>query len=324
MRLSAFRTVPTSRSPLLLTLLLLAGLSAGGCVALTPYAEVRASVPAENLVHSRGGIVYVDDRAAGEGAEPIVFLHGFGASSYSWRRVVELLPAHRTITLDLRGFGYTDRPPGIDPYTRDGQVAMVLGVLDRLGIERAHVVGHSYGGALAAALAVHHPGRVRSLTLVAAAHPDYPQLRRTWMAAVRPLTELFIRVRPLRPRSIRRALERSIADASLVTPELVDAYLDRLRIEHAPRAYYGITAPAPEPRRTVALADVTLPTLVLWGEQDLLIPLEQGRRAASAIPCHRFVPLAGVGHMPMEERPDAVAEELRSFLARPAAVCGDA
>lgn len=297
----------------------------GGCVPLRPYSEVVAGVAPEALVQAAGQIVYVEDRpaeaAAGDTAEAVVFLHGFGASSYSWRRVTDLLPGYRTVALDLRGFGYTERPPGIDPYTREGQIGLVLAVMTELGIERAHLVGHSYGGALATALAVAHPDRLHSLTLVDAAHPDYPVRRRTKLASVRPLTELFIRVRALRPTLIRRALERSIADDALVTDELVHAYAERLAIEHAPRAYYGITAPTGEPEASVDLADVELPTLVLWGEEDRLIEIEDGRRAVSVVPCHRFVAVPGAGHLPMEERPDDLARALREFLARPAAVC---
>lgn len=329
MRPIAFRIV--LRFPpsfLLLPLLVAASVASSGCVALTPYEEARSAVPPDRFVRADGQEVYVLDRpavaaSAGDAgaAETVVFLHGFGASSYSWRDVTERLPDYRTVALDLRGFGYTERPPGIEPYTRDGQVELVLGVMDRLGVERAHVVGHSYGGALATALAVHHPERVLSLSLVDAAHPDYPQLRRTKLAALRPLTELFIRVRALRPALIRRALENSIADDSLVTPALVDAYLDRLKIEFAPRAYYGITAPAPEPERGVDLADVSVPTLAVWGEEDTLVTVEDGRRATSLIACHRFVSLPGVGHMPMEESPEALADHLRAFLADPAAAC---
>jgi pimeloyl-ACP methyl ester carboxylesterase len=66
---------------------------------------------------------------------------------------------------------------------------------------------------------------------------------------------------------------------------------------------------------------VEVPTLVLWGEADTLIELDDGRRAASVIPCHRFVAVPGAGHLPMEERPAEVAEALREFLPRPAAAC---
>ncbi len=312
---------------LLLPLLVAVAFASSGCVALTPYEEARAAVPADRFVQAAGQTVYVVDRPAAAAvasagdAETVVFLHGFGASSYSWREVTARLPGYRTLALDLRGFGLTERPPGIEPYTRDGQIELVLGVLDRLGVERTHVVGHSYGGALAAALAVLHPDRVRSLTLVDSAHPDYPQIRRTRLAAVRPLTQLFVRVRALRPAMVRRALESSFADGSLVTPELVAAYLDRLKIENAPRAYYGITAPAPEPEREVDLEDLSVPTLVVWGEEDTLISVAAGRKATRLVPCHRFVTIPGVGHMPMEERPEALAGHLRTFLAHPAAAC---
>lgn len=307
---------------LVLTLLLVAVL--GGCASLTPYSELRASLPAENLIEAGGQWVYVEDRApvpAAPGTEAVVFLHGFGASSYSWRKVVVRLGGYRTVAFDLHGFGYTERPPGIAPYTSAGQVALIRDVLDRLDVDRAHLVGHSYGGALAMAFAERYPERLLSLVLVDPAHPDYPQLRRRRVAAWRPLTELYVRVWALRPELVGRALRSSIADDALVTPELVDAYLERLRVEGTPRAYYGITVPTPPDGPPVDLSGIEVPTLVVWGAEDTVIPIAIGRSASADLPCHRFVALEGAGHMPMEERPAELAAAIRKFLARPTAVC---
>lgn len=314
----------TYRLPLLLTLLLTLALA--GCTALTPYSEVRSTLPPERLIEVGGQWVYVEDRApeqAVSSTEAVVFIHGFGGSSYSWRKVVERLPGYRTVAFDLRGFGYTERPPGVAPYTRTGQVELVRDLLDRLGLERAHVVGHSYGGALALAFTEEYPERILSLGLVDPAPPDYPQMRRKRIAAVRPLTELYIRVWALRPKLVGRALRNAIADDDLVTPELVEEYFQRLRVEGAPRAYYGVTAPTPPEDDPVELAEIAVPTLVVWGEEDTLIPVELGRSASREIPCHRFVTVPGAGHMPMEERPDEVVAALRSFLAHPGDICRD-
>lgn len=302
-------------------------------MSLTPYAEVRHEVPAGRFLELDGHSVYVEDRgpesstadrAAEPATAPVVLVHGFGASSFSWRRVVERLPEHRTVALDLRGFGYTERPPGIAPYTREGQVELIRAVLDRLGIERAHLVGHSYGGAVSMAFAARYPQRLRSLTLIDAAHPEYPRRRRTRLASARPLVDLYVRAWALRPWLVRRALEASVADDSVVTRPLVEEYLRRLRVEGASRAYYGVTAPTPDAAAeegAVDLSAIRTPTLVVWGEKDRLIPVERGREASAALPCHRFVALSDVGHMPMEEEPEELAARLRDFLSAPGAVC---
>lgn len=103
----------------------------------------------------------------------------------------------------------------------------------------------------------------------------------------------------------------------------MDAYHERLSIEGASRAYYGLTAPAPDDGTEVRLEEIEVPVLVIWGTEDPLIPLETGRRDAESLPCHRFVALPETGHLPMEERPEAVAEALRGFVRDPGAACRD-
>lgn len=293
-----------------------------GCVALTPYSEVVERLPPGELLEVDGNRVHVVDRGPRD-APPVVLVHGFGASAYSWRKVTAELPDLRTVALDLRGFGYTERPPGLAPYTRRGQVELVRGVLDRLELHRVHLVGHSYGGAITLAFAARYPERLLSLTAVDSARPDYPEDRRRAIAGLRPVTGFYVRAWALRRASVRRALEHSVRDDSLVTPELVDAYLDRLRIEGASRAYHGVTAPAPEAEEEVRLEEIEVPVLVIWGAEDPLIPLAKGREEAERLPCHRFVTLEETGHLPMEERPETVAEALRGFVRDPRAACRD-
>ncbi|MGD2115855.1 MAG: alpha/beta fold hydrolase, partial [Acidobacteriota bacterium] len=298
---------------------------ATGCVSLTPYSEIRATVPEGSLIRLNDHLVHVVDRGplsrSGDPAEPVVFVHGFGASTYSWRHVLDELPGYRTIALDLNGFGYTERPEGLEPYTRRGQVELIRDVLDRLGIERAHLVGHSYGGGVTLAFAHAYPERLRSLTLVASTRPDYPETRRKVIAAFEPLVDLYIRSWALRRRWVRRALEHSVADDSLVTPELVDAYLERLRIEGAERAYYGVTAPTEEPEQEVRLEEIQVPVLAVWGAEDSLIPVALGREAVGHIPCSRFVVLPETGHLPMEEHPAELVAAIRAFLPEPRKAC---
>lgn len=307
----------------LAAVLLLAAALLTGCVSFTPYAVVREALPPASLLEIGGHLVHVVDRGPREGAEAVVFVHGFGASAYSWRKVTPELVGYRTIALDLNGFGYTERPHGLEPYTRDGQVELIRGVLDRLGLQRVHLVGHSYGGAIVLTFADRYPERLRSLTVIDSARPDYPETRRRTIARWRPALDLYLRLWALHYRSIRKALEHSVWDDSLVTPNLVEAYLERLRIEGAARAYYGVTAPAPEPREMVRLDRLEMPILVLWGVEDPLIPIAKGRHATAQVPCHRFVAIPDSGHLPMEEQPEAVVRALKSFLADPQAVCNE-
>lgn len=296
----------------LLPHLLLVACLAAGCASVRPWSEVRAGLPADRFVTVAGQQVYVEQ--AGEGP-PVLLVHGFGASSYSFRKIQpELARSFRTLAVDLSGFGFTERPADPAAYTREGQVALLVGVLDALGVDRAHVVGHSYGGALALWMAVEHPDRVRSLVLLDSAAPTYPDDRRTPLAGIGPLADLFVR-RAIRDANVARALRASIHDDALVTPALVRAYAERVRVEGVVRAYRGLTAPVPR-APPFDWSAVGQPALLVWGEEDTLVAVAAGRAASEWLPRAELVVLAGVGHMPMEEAPAAVLAAATEFLRR--------
>jgi len=284
-----------------------------GCVSVRPAAEARDAA-------GRGESVLVGEQTvfaqiAGEG-EPLVLLHGFGASSYSWREVLpDLARDYRVVALDLNGFGYTDRPKEREHYTREGQVQMILATLDVLGIDSAHFVGHSYGGALTFALTAKHPERVRSMILVDPASPEYPTKRRKWFAGARPITYPFVRGVGLRYSFVERVFKRAYLDEELVTPELVEEYRDRLRIEGMAHAYRQLTRPRKgSPSPEVRYEDLHVPALVVWGDSDALVTAEEGLAHASRLPDYRFVTIENSGHSPMEERPDEFLAVVHGFL----------
>jgi len=296
-----------------LALFLVLAISLPGCVSLRPFADIRRSLPADRFVRVGEQLVHVEQAGAGE---PVVLLHGFGASTYSWRKVMPALAAsHRVVAIDLNGFGYTQRPASRASYTRAAQAKLVLGTMDALGIDRAHIFGHSYGGGITLYLASRHPERFRTMVLVDSSAPTYSDDRRSRAAALRPLDAFFVRYLILRPNEVRKGLLRSYHDDSLVTPELVRAYLDRLAIEGVSFAFYGLTAPAP-PGEPVELEKIDVPTLVVWGAHDVVISPEVGRRATARIPHAEFVLFANSGHIPMEEEPETFLETVLPFLER--------
>lgn len=302
------------RSLRLLPLALLLPLA--GCLSIRPFAEVRREQPPERFVRVGSQEVYVEQ--AGEGKETVVLLHGFGASSYSWRHLIpELAKSFRVVAPDFSGFGYTERPRDPASYTREGQARLALGVLDALGVERAHFVGHSYGGSLTLYLAARHPERVRSIVLIDSAAPTFPNDRRSRLGSLRPVNALFLRLL-LRPNRVRKSLANTFYDGTLATPELAHEYQERLAVEGVGDAYRGLTVPTRDDFR-VDLAKIDLPALVVWGADDPLIKVEDGRRAAETLGA-RFVVMEKVGHVPMEERPEELLAIVAPFLreqARP-------
>lgn len=293
-------------------LLVAAALLAGGCVTLRPYAEVAAALPPESLLTVDGTRVHVDARGDGF---PLLLLHGFGASTLLWEPVLpELARARRAVAIDLHGFGWTERPRDPAAYTLEGQERMVLGVADRLGFERFDLAGHSYGGAIALFIASRHPERVRSLVLVDNAMPEYAALRRSKKYAHRGIARMFVRTVGLRSARVRYGLEESYADDRKVSDALVRDYLARLRVEGVEDAFYGLTAPNGEAPVELDLRTIRQPTLVVWGEDDALIPVDDARASAARLPDGRFVALPACGHLPTSECPGEFLAAVMPFL----------
>lgn len=306
---------PPMRRPPMLPLLpfLLACL---GCASLRPFEEVRREVPEDRFLRIGDQLVHVE--MAGQGP-PLVLLHGFGASTWAWRHVMpRLAQSFRVIAVDLSGFGYTERPRDRGRYTREAQGELVLGVVEALGYESAHLMGHSYGGGITLWIAWKYPERVRSMVLVDSSAPTYSYDRRNRAVAFRPLAAFFLRSWMLRPTNVRSALLRSFYDDSLVTPELVQGYWERIRIQGVVDAYYGLTVPVHGPVDQVVLEDIQVPALVVWGAQDQVISAESGRRATARMPQAEFAVIEKTGHIPMEENPEELLRLALPFLERQA------
>jgi pyruvate dehydrogenase E2 component (dihydrolipoamide acetyltransferase) len=239
----------------------------------------------------------------GEGDETLVLLHGFGGDLNNWLFNAEALAADRTVlALDLPGHGGSSKDVG------DGSLASYAAVLgdflDAVGVDRAHLVGHSLGGATAGAFAVEHPERTLSLTLIGSAgfgdeiNADY--------------IEGFIG--STSRRELKPHLEQLFADPSVVTRQLVDDVLKFKRLDGVTEALRtladGVFAGG---RQTSRLGEIpaSVPVLVIWGSDDRIIPSAH----SSAAPAHARVELLqGQGHSPHMEASGDVNRLIQEFL----------
>jgi pimeloyl-ACP methyl ester carboxylesterase len=279
-----------------------------------PWAEVEARLPRQSLVRIGDQLVHVEQSGRGE---PVLLVHGFGCSSHSWRRVVpSLRQRYRVLAPDLNGFGWTQRPRDPAAYSLEGQERLLAGVLDALAVERCHVVGHSYGGGLAIWLAARMPERVRSLTLVSSVLPDYSIQQRQLWARFRSLNWLLVHFFVLSRGAIRKALETCYFDHAQIDDALIDEYRDRLLVEGVEDAYYGLMAPLDLPSPQVELGALRVPTLLVWGDHDTLIPFEKAEPHLRGLALDHVALLARCGHAPMEERPEEMLQHLLPFLHR--------
>lgn len=255
-----------------------------------------------------------------KGAGPtVVLIHGFASSLYTWKDVLPALAArHDVVALDLPGFGGSDIK---HPLAGASYPAVVLAVMDRLGIERAALVGNSLGGSVAVAIAAEQPQRVSALALIDSAGFNFDPAERPWilrLVAAPGVAAAAERV-PMRRRLVAAGLRQVFFRNELVTDERIDEYAAPMMRPGATRAAGELLASAGAPFAAIA-ERVRAPTLVIWGREDTWIPVSHAERFTAAIPGATAVVLEACGHVPQEERPEEVSALLVRFLAAPARV----
>ena len=244
---------------------------------------------------------------------PVVFLHGFGASMYSWRKTLPAVvgAGYRVVAFDNRGFGFSDRPA--HGYHNRQLAHIVIALLDSLHITSAVIVGHSMGGAIAAEVALAAPERVRGLVLIDAAGYGI-----RWPGVLKMARFPFIGAfaTMLRSRWMTERMLRSIyADPAQVTEADVNQYYAPVAASDFGRALRGVLREFRfDSLGSGRLGAVQAPTLIMWGDMDRLISLQYGSRMARDVPRSAFVVLTRTGHAAPEENPAEVNRVLLEFL----------
>lgn len=274
----------------------------------------RWATPPSQFMEVDGMQVHVRDEGPREDSVPIVLLHGTSASLHTWDGWAQRLAGQRrVIRFDLPAFGLTGPHPKND-YSIAAYVHFVNAVLDKLGVTSCVLVGNSLGGQIAWGMALAHPQRVSRLVLVDSA--GYP-LQSTSV----PIGFRIARTPGLRvlmehtlPRGVVDSSVRNVyGDPSKVTSELVDRYYD-LTLRAGNRQALAYRMDQRVSGDEVHIKGLTLPTLILWGAKDRLIPLESAQRFSDDIKGSRLVVFEKLGHVPHEEDAQETARVLKSFL----------
>jgi pimeloyl-ACP methyl ester carboxylesterase len=270
-----------------------------------------------------GGVeLHVVDAGAGNPA--VVLLHGFAASTFSWRHLVEpLTAAHRVVAFDRPGFGLSQRPTvgsrdeRSEMFTVAAGARLTLELLEALDIHEAILVGHSLGGMVAIRAALHDRSRISGMVLVSpAAKMPTGSSALARLSRVEGLRTPAERVaRTVMPRATRLA-PLLWHDHRSVDQSVLDGYAEPFSIDGWDRSLIDVLASldeaAPSPSELARLEGV--PTLVMVGDHDRVIRRGAVRSLAEAIPGATFVELSDCGHLPQEERPEAVLDLVNSFL----------
>jgi pimeloyl-ACP methyl ester carboxylesterase len=276
----------------------------------------RWAKPPSRFIAIDGMDVHVRDEGPGGAAPAIVLVHGTGNSLHTWDGWAKRLKdSYRVVRFDRPGFGLTGPNPSGD-YTMGYYAGFLRRFLDVMGIERCIVAGNSAGGSVAWHFAVAEPGRVERLVLLASAgYPRTVPRPIAFRLAMSPLGPFILHVLP---RSIVESnVRRAYGDPSKVTQEVIDRSYE-IVMRAGVRSALGSTLLQMQAADDfVDISRITTPTLIMWGTKDSVIPESDAQRFAADIKGSELVMLAGVGHLPQEEEPEATVAVLRRFLAEP-------
>lgn len=256
----------------------------------------------------------------GNGLPVFILLHGFGASLFSWREVAEPLTQYGTvIAYDRPAFGLTERPMTWEkdnPYGPQAQVEMVRGLMDVLQIEKAILVGNSAGGTISAQIALQYPERVQALILVDAAiyqgggAPSWilPLLTTPQMDHLGPLVARQLR------KQAEGFLQTAWHDPSKISEEVYEGYKQPFQVHDWDRALWELSIASRESNVSDHLNEITMPVLVITGDDDRIVPTEQSRLLAEELPNAFLKVISNSGHLPHEETPAEFVQAVGSFL----------
>jgi pimeloyl-ACP methyl ester carboxylesterase len=279
--------------------------------------EKTLADPYSKFITINGIDVHYKEQGSGE--KTYILLHGFGASLFSWREVMpELAKNGRVIAFDRPAFGLTSRQltwQGESPYGPEAQVYLTIDLMDALGVEKAYLVGHSAGGVIALDTALQFPNRVNGLVLVDAAvfagggAPNWalPLLN----------TPQANHLGPLLARQLQTNgdvfLRSAWHDPSKITLEIYDGYHKPLEADNWDIALWNLTKSTKNLGLDKKLADITVPTLVIAGDDDQIVPTNDSRKIAANIPNSTLSIIKDAGHLPHEEQPADFMKAIISF-----------
>ena len=294
---------------------LVTGLALSGCAVMDKNIPGWAQYRTPDQSHE----LRLASSSTGTG-EPVLLIHGFGASSYSWRHIIKpLAQKYRVITIDLKGFGDSPKPRD-EAYSVYEQARLVRNFILANDLKNLHIVGHSYGGGVALAVSIYlaasHPDVQKSLVLMDnIAYPqELPEFVKVLATPV--LGPLLIHTLP-DTLQVKALLKKVYFDDELIPQSAIDHYAADLAKPNA--KYATLTTarqilPADLQEFSNNYANLKIPTLIVWSREDEIVPLAIGQRLHEDLPNSKLVVLSDVGHAVQEEKPALLLPHLRSFL----------
>ncbi len=291
-----------------------------GFLALNYHSDIPVEVLKEKYTDERSKYIEVDGmnvhyQRVGQG-HPLVLLHGFSGQVWNWRNWLPHLQADfEVIAMDLPGFGLTGpHPKGI--YSTDMSIDFLDKFLTKIGVDTFHLAGNSMGGGIAWQYTLEHPDKVKKLILIDAS--GYPKKSSKTIAGFKVLQYPIFNplITKITPRSIiKKSLEGTYVDQSFAAEKEVDLYMDMIR-RAGNRQVLIDRMKTPRTSKTHLIKNIKNPTLIMWGDKDIIIPVDNAYKFEKDIAGSEVIIYENVGHLPMDEVGEQSAADAKRFLKK--------
>jgi pimeloyl-ACP methyl ester carboxylesterase len=240
----------------------------------------------------------------------LLFIHGLGSAADRWMKIPDLLSSDfHCVAIDLPGFGESDKPSNFD-YTIP-QFREIINAFQKeisLNDGQTSLIGHSLGGYIATDVVINKKNQIKKLVLIDSSG---------FLIQPTPILEEYLNaaMRPTRY-NVRKVFEKMVTDSSRVPDQLVDGFIKRITMPNAKLAFESTLAHSAKTQISLdrLLQNNSTPTLILWGEKDMVIPLNHSKIFHNSIKNSQLEVIEDAGHAPFAEKPDKVCKILRNFL----------
>jgi pimeloyl-ACP methyl ester carboxylesterase len=292
--------------------------------------SAEEAAPASGHFVSAGDIkIYIQEDGPPTGV-PVVFIHGFGAWSETWKKTTTVLAAHgfHTVALDVPPFGFSEKVTD-GAFSRQAQAERIIKVLDTLQLKQVILVGHSVGARPTVEVALSAPDRIMALVLVDGAlgfgsdgefAPNDPTFLARVFFDVTPLRNAVLSATATNPLMTKRLLGTFVANPETLTPPILSIYQKPFVVKDSTNRLgdwlkvLSVDQDTSLSGKLSNFSKLTMPTLLIWGDKDTITPLWQGEKLNKTISNSSLNVLKGLGHIPHIEDPDQFNSALVPFL----------
>lgn len=240
---------------------------------------------------------------------PILLIHGFASSTYTFRRIIPFLQKeYSIISVDLPGFGRSEKSTSF-VYSFQNYAKLMLECIQLFGYPNIHIVAHSMGGQIALNMALFAPEKMNKLILLCSSGYLKPAKKTLILSSYIPYFEKFVSYY-IRRKDVRYYLRNVFFDQTLINDELIQEFGKPMDEKDFYKALVRLLRHREGDLRPQQLQDIHVPTLLIWGKEDRVVPVEVGHRLVSDLPDAQLITYEKTGHLITEERPELVFKNI--------------